>query len=517
MPVYAILTGMPRTAYLLPALFAACGHAPLDAPNEDATDVAAVPTIVESLASPARCDLVALERLSSELGDKPLPLTIALAWPSVKTACADALPSELLNYWEGLSSNGGRAPASVDKTTISIDLFEKACADYREVRETLNSTYPFKRGLGLFEACELGRYDVITRAESAAFGTADVTWATHQWLLDQGLERATLRPITRALFALERRLSWVVAPPNEGAWPLAPGAAWLPSALVTITPSSLEFDERSILRLQDGVIDPAEVQDHLILGLFPPLRDEGAALEASAVTQPDGWLPRLALAADTETPFGTLIDVMHTAQRAQFGVFSILVQSPTAFGNVQLSVSPPGLYAKVRAPNRRKSKSGLYRFKPAAGAVLIDAGAGVEKPRTGPDTSATLSIELTPGAYTLAHGSLHKRKPKGGRASDHSMIRDYAKQLKADDPHAHRVVISASRGTPLTEVVAAIVAARGPQCDTVANACVLPDVVVQAQAAHQTGRGTSASEDVETSTTVAPRSVPAIDDKAPHE
>ncbi len=118
-------------------------------------------------------------------------------------ACGDALP-QIVRFYYGIDADPKAIPSPRDEL---VDAFTaKACLDMDVAKADLEAfPQPSNRINGVyFIACKFERYAVMDFEEASTNGPALMTWALHQWFLDHGLSPAEAKPITRALFRLER-------------------------------------------------------------------------------------------------------------------------------------------------------------------------------------------------------------------------------------------------------------------------------------------------------------------------
>src|SRR5690606_21853787 len=188
-------------------------------------------------------------------------------------------------------------------------LLRRACPEHVEVLKVVAGLPDARRGVAIFEGCGFDRYEVITLAEveakagSESYRAPLMTFTAHQWLLDQGFDVPTLRPITRALYSLERRRDWRVRPVPNAQWPVAVGYPLATGTTVQVTRDGLVFNEERVVELAHGVVDRKAVRAHLIDPLFDQLAQEVDKAKQIAEIRAQAWDRRLIVAADADTPY----------------------------------------------------------------------------------------------------------------------------------------------------------------------------------------------------------------------
>src|SRR5690606_7261235 len=154
-------------------------------------------------------------------------------------------------------------------------------------------------------------------------------------------------------------------------------------------------------------VDRKAVRAHLIDPLFDQLAQEVDKAKQIAEIRAQAWDRRLIVAADADTPYLTLVEVMYTAGRAEFSNYAIVVEDPMGFDLGQIVVRP---FGEADDP---------------------------------PDGSPRMTLELSPGRFTISHGPDHDEAPVAGTNGDYAKLSGYARALKREHADAHRVVLSA--------------------------------------------------------------------------
>lgn len=96
---------------------------------------------------------------------------------------------------------------------------------------------------------------------------------------------------------------------------------------VYVSARSITFNNKKVVQLdENGDIDPAAVQSHLIGPLYDAMAEEAdKAKQLSANQGKEEWSGRVILVGDQKLKFSTLVDVMYTAGRAEFREYAFCV------------------------------------------------------------------------------------------------------------------------------------------------------------------------------------------------
>jgi biopolymer transport protein ExbD len=96
---------------------------------------------------------------------------------------------------------------------------------------------------------------------------------------------------------------------------------------VYISQRAITFNNKKIVQLDDsGEIDPAALQQNLIGPLYDAMAEEAdKAKQMSAAKGEETWAGRVIVVGDQHLKFKTLVAVMYTAGRAEFGEFAFCV------------------------------------------------------------------------------------------------------------------------------------------------------------------------------------------------
>jgi hypothetical protein len=151
------------------------------------------------------CDRDALAKLSEALATMSRADQANHVWPGLVDACADAIPAPLAIYFEPLHDPHVRwAGVRRERGAWTLELQRAACPSWDADKLSNNFEFADNPAGSAFVACDFARYEVLAADEADGQSPAIMTFAMHQWLLDQGVDARTAAPITRALFALEQ-------------------------------------------------------------------------------------------------------------------------------------------------------------------------------------------------------------------------------------------------------------------------------------------------------------------------
>ena len=96
---------------------------------------------------------------------------------------------------------------------------------------------------------------------------------------------------------------------------------------VYISKRSITFNNKKIVQIdENGEIDPAALQNHLIGPLYDAMAEEADKAKQMASNQgKEDWSGRIILVGDQNLKVSTLVDVMYTAGRAEFREYAFCV------------------------------------------------------------------------------------------------------------------------------------------------------------------------------------------------
>jgi biopolymer transport protein ExbD len=96
---------------------------------------------------------------------------------------------------------------------------------------------------------------------------------------------------------------------------------------VYISTRDITFGAEKIVQLNDGELDAAAVNQHLIGPLFDALSEEADKAKQMAEAKGTEWEGRVILVGDAGLKFSTLVDVLYTAGKAEFKEYAFCVVS----------------------------------------------------------------------------------------------------------------------------------------------------------------------------------------------
>ena len=95
---------------------------------------------------------------------------------------------------------------------------------------------------------------------------------------------------------------------------------------IYISNKELMFNEKKLVALKDGVIDPNAIKNkHLISPLFDAMVEEAEKSKQMAEKTRTDWEARALIIGDQRLKFKTLVDVMYTAGRAEYVEYAFCV------------------------------------------------------------------------------------------------------------------------------------------------------------------------------------------------
>lgn len=440
-----------------------------------------ISTILLSLAacksgdpSKSGCDLDALAKLAAALESAPEGERVTFVWPGIVDACGSTMPRDLKSYFDFAHDphdSESRERAGLTGPSDALAAMKlKACPDWEKGARTIADAPASARGEMVHRGCDFDRYAVITDDEIATNTTGILTWATHQWFLDQGLAPEHAKVITRALYALDQRGSSPMHGLADVRWPIAEGVPIPAGIVVVVAQTEITFNDRMITGLAAGELADRDLRNHLILALYDQLEEEVSKSKHVAEMRNETWDSSLIIVADARTPFATLVNVMFTAGRAELSRFGFVVASEGQSYSY-IPVSPPRLHAssipRLAVPSTNGDPDIL---------ALYD-GEARETP--------VMTIELHGDGLSLSRVPNFEEPPESHARGANDKVVAYAEAFRRDNPSAHEVVISADGDVPLQDVIAAIAAARGPACRPDGEGCLLADVIIMSGGAHR--------------------------------
>lgn len=95
---------------------------------------------------------------------------------------------------------------------------------------------------------------------------------------------------------------------------------------VYISKRAITFGNQTIVQLdENGDIDPAAMQGHLIGPLYDLMAEEADKAKATAGSKNEEWEGRVILVGDQAMKFSTLVALMYTAGKAEFREYAFCV------------------------------------------------------------------------------------------------------------------------------------------------------------------------------------------------
>jgi len=384
-------------------------------------------------------------------------LTQALASADLRThpdvvsrGLADAclMPPFLVHYFEQ-----AHQPTPVDSPIASADLpayqvvLQNACPGAQKVLASMKATVPAYRTTKIFDGCQLDRFGLVDRDRYLARRPSSVLpFVAYQWLLDQGLEEQTARPIAQAVELFDRR--------EFGPFESLPGlqltALTTPAEPVSAEPqiylsrTELRYDGKTLATLDGGHLAGTGLMriDALADALAEPAKKARALVESRNKV----WEGRVIVIADTETPSQTLMSVLFTAVQAGYPRSALAVQSGTfEWGVVPLARTPA---IPTTDPDLR---------------VHVDPG----------------GFEVSPANAKTPPERVGVRAAVGHNAWDYEALTERARAHHEAHP-ATRALLVVDDDTPVGVVVRATAAVRS--CAS-KDDCVLPEVAVASSTA----------------------------------
>jgi hypothetical protein len=210
-------------------------------------------------------------------------------------------------------------------------LFAAACPIEESARKQALAASPDVLAQTVFQACDLGRFGVIERADvNPFFGGTPAVWSLHAWLLEVGVSPEQARPLTKALLLFEAwHLNRVGLRPG-GTLPRAEQAAAVPPSAEVI------YVGPDVIAFRGNVI--SEFDQELVPGAV-----ESLARKALLAVPGEGQAT-LVVVADADTAPEHLLAVLDAAASSgRFAVlgFAVMTKSETApYGLLEFSWAP---------------------------------------------------------------------------------------------------------------------------------------------------------------------------------
>lgn len=387
------------------------------------------------------CDLAALTKLGEALAAQPVAAQVETVWPGILAACGDGLPMPLAQYIAQLHD-----PTLEQYTVllrqadpVLVGLQRRACPSIHDVAPAAVDAPPNFGGAIYYEGCDYARFGVLSAEEVEGTWNANPTWATHQWLLDQGLDSRAAAPITGALYALEQVHSWPIERRPDLRLPNAHGVAIFEGFPIYVTREHIQLNRRILAVLDDGALAATALSGRVIVELYDELVSEVERSRNNFELLDKTWDGAAWIVADAQTPMPTIVDVLHTARVTGLDRYGFAV-APEAYVPTYIPVSLPVLYAAKPEP-------------------------------------ALMRIELSPEGLTLSRGRAGDQTPNALALTQLDAVTSFAEAVHRDDPST-RLVISAADTVRLELLLQVIAAARGPDCRASGDGCLVAEVML---------------------------------------
>lgn len=404
----------------------------------------------------AACDRPALVELGQALAQTPEHEQVARVMPGLVAACGELLPKPVANYFEKPREEQSREPSpGSDRLDPALEsMLIEACPSWAMSGALILADAPAdQRATAAYRACSFDRYGVLSEAELGPGSPLLVSWALHQWLLDQGLEGAQAKPITRALMALERKLAAIVVPVAGQTLPVASGLPLGDGFAIYVTRDAIRFNGQSLGSLADGEPAETELDGRLIRRVHDAFADVAEQQQAIHSANGEEWRRPVVIAADASTPYSTILAMIETTAELGFDEFGLAVDAGSE-GIAQIPIllsvpKPRGAYV-LKGPS-----SAIPQADPS---IAMRLELGVEHTLLGVDGQELDRVEI--------------------KSDDFAAIIRYAEAFKRDHPRARRVVVSVEPSVPTQTLAAALAAVRGPECDIDELGCILTELVL---------------------------------------
>lgn len=94
---------------------------------------------------------------------------------------------------------------------------------------------------------------------------------------------------------------------------------------IYVSNRDLVFNEKKLVKLTEGELDPSAVTDHQINALFQAMQEEADRAKAMSEARGEPWVGRAIIIGDERLKFSALVDVMFTAGRAGYTEYSFCI------------------------------------------------------------------------------------------------------------------------------------------------------------------------------------------------
>ncbi len=397
-------------------------------------------------------------------------------WPGIEQACGDAVPGPFSRYFRPFDPDAMRESMPGQQDLEALNAFKvAACADFNTIMAEAAKLPAAERAQRIFAGCDFQRFGVVEEADAPAeYVGGLLVFAFHQWMLDEGIEGDTARALSRALFARQAFGFAVEGLPAGFEMPVLGGPLVEVLGPVQVTTSDIRFEDREVTALETGGQLPASAQRNgVIMGL---VGDLGMAAEQRRMLAEGrgGRVEPLMLLVDARTPFATLADVIHTAQRAdgaEDARYALVAARDQGFGLTAIQVRAWAM--------ARRIEGGVLPSRPRT--YDPEANPFDDNP---PKRVAFLAIELTKeGLSVSAPGHDETREAFG--YDEVAKVETHARALLTAEDRAQTVVLSAAPDVPVSRIIEVLDLAAGSECSGERpTACLLSDALLTRTAAH---------------------------------
>ena len=319
------------------------------------------------------------------------------------------------------------------------------CKGHTVILQQLAQSPGNERAGLLYDRCDFERFGLIDRKQWVAGEHSTGTpLYVYKWLTDQGATEAQAKSIALAMLQYEKRKYTI---PGQTLATVAGSLARVPDApIVHVAKDRIEALNQKVVAIDDkGKIDESVTQGHLVGPLYDLLAEEAdKAKEMSAATSEE-WDGTLVIVADASVTFGTLVDVMYSAGRAEFTGYALVADSGTG----------------------------------GPGSVEIDP------PKFGATPTPSMQVIIKRDGFTVPAAEYGEEPVKIATTSDgeydYAALTKAAAEFAAANDKAKAARVTAEIDISYGVVVQTIVALRGNDCASKKD-CVLPEIVIQAGA-----------------------------------
>jgi hypothetical protein len=387
---------------------------------------------------PTACDRDAFAKLGQSLASMSIAEQIEHVWPAMVEVCGESIPQPIQSSFA--PEPAGHALLR-ERDPRGVELRNAACPTWQALEQAYASGSLDLSAAVAYEKCNFARYEVLANDEVVGNETAIMAWATHQWLLDQGLDASAAKSVTRALYARVQFESWQITQVPELRWPKAHGVPVGEGIAIHVARDKIDFaGYPELVSLRDGaIVDPYQF-DHL----YEKLIEHRGSSERLAARSGQPGDEALLIVADAQTPMATILRILALARVAGFPRYGFFVE-PEAFEPTYIPVT-----------------------------YSVDGWTGKPDPTRLP---TLISIELMPEGLTLGRGWEDRARLEVHALDDLDAVAKYARNAHAD-AKASRVVVAVADAITLEQTLAVIAAARGADCSETGAGCVLPEVLI---------------------------------------